>query len=41
MTKVRQILRLYLQGERKLKISELTGVSLESLKKVSSVYVQL
>jgi transposase len=33
MTKIRQILRLYTQGESKRKISELTGVSRNTLKK--------
>jgi len=34
MSKLRQILRLHGQGERKLKISELTGVSRNTLKKI-------
>ena len=32
MSKLRQILRLHAQGESKLKISELTGVSRNTLK---------
>ena len=41
MSKVRQMLRLYSQGESKLKISELTGVSRNTLKKYLKRYVQL
>ena len=33
MSNLRQILRLYAQGESKLKISELTGLSRNTLKK--------
>jgi transposase len=39
MSKLRQILRLYEQGERKLKISELTGVSRNTLKKYIKIYL--
>ena len=38
MSKLRQILRLYAQGESKLKISELTGVSRNTLKKYLKIY---
>jgi transposase len=41
MSKLRQILRLYSQGERKLKISELTGVSRNTLKKYLRIYLRL
>jgi transposase len=41
MSKLRQILRLYSQGERKLKISELTGVSRNTLKKYLKIYLRL
>ncbi len=41
MSKIRQILRLYLQGDRKLKISELTGVSRNTLKKYLKIYERL
>jgi transposase len=41
MSKLRQILRLYEQGERKLKISELTGVSRNTLKKYIKIYLNL
>ncbi|MHC1730660.1 MAG: helix-turn-helix domain-containing protein [Bacteroidales bacterium] len=38
MSKLRQILRLYSQGEKKLKISTLTGVSRNTLKKYLRIY---
>ena len=38
MSKLRQILRLYCQGEKKLKISELTGISRNTLKKYLKIY---
>ncbi len=38
MSKLRQMLRLYAQGERKLKISDLTGVSRNTLKKYLKIY---
>ena len=38
MSKLRQILRLYSQGEKKLKISTLTGVSRNTLKKYLKIY---
>jgi len=38
MSKLRQILRLYTQGEKKLKISTLTGVSRNTLKKYLRIY---
>ena len=38
MSKLRQILRLYSQGEKKLKISTLTGVSRNTIKKYLSLY---
>ena len=38
MSKLRQILRLYAQGEKKLKISTLTGVSRNTLKKYLKIY---
>ena len=41
MSKLRQMLRLYAQGESKLKISELTGVSRNTLKKYLKIYVRL
>jgi len=41
MSKLRQILRLHAQGERKLKISELTGVSRNTLKKYLKIYLRL
>src|SRR4030066_391242 len=41
MSKLRQMLRLYAQGESKLKISELTGVSRNTLKKYLKIYAQL
>jgi transposase len=41
MSKLRQILRLYNQGEKKLKISELTGVSRNTLKRYLKIYLQL
>ena len=37
MSKLRQILRLHARGESKLKISELTGVSRNTLKKYVSI----
>jgi transposase len=40
MTKVRQILRLYTQEESKRKISELTGISRNTLKKYIHQYTQ-
>ena len=41
MSKLRQMLRLYTQGESKLKISELTGVSRNTLKKYLKIYTHL
>ena len=41
MSKIRQMLRLYHQGESKLKISELTGVSRNTFKKYLKIYEQL
>jgi transposase len=41
MSKLRQILRLYAQGERKLKISELIGASRNTLKKYLKTYLRL
>jgi transposase len=41
MSKLRQILRLYAKGEKKLKISELTGVSRNTLKKYVKIYLRL
>jgi transposase len=41
MSKIRQILRLYGSGEKKLKISELTGVSRNTLKKYLKTYLRL
>ena len=41
MSKLRQMLRLYAQGESKLKISELTGVSRNTLKKYLKIYQRL
>ncbi len=41
MSKLRQILRLYTQGEKKLKISDLTGVSRNTLKKYLKIYLRL
>jgi transposase len=41
MSKIRQMLRLYAQGESKLKISELTGVSRNTLKKYLKIYSRL
>lgn len=41
MSKLRQILRLYLKGEKKLKISELSGVSRNTLKKYIKTYLDL
>jgi len=41
MSKIRQMLRLYAQGESKLKISELTGVSRNTLKKYLKIYARL
>jgi len=41
MSKLRQMLRLYAQGESKLKISDLTGVSRNTLKKYLKIYVRL
>lgn len=38
MSKLRQILRLYTEGEKKLKISELTGISRNTLKKYIRIY---
>lgn len=38
MSKIRQMLRLYSQGESKLKISKLTGVSRNTLKKYIGIY---
>lgn len=41
MSKLRQILRLYAKGEKKLKISELTGISRNTLKKYVKIYLRL
>ena len=41
MSKIRQMLRLFAQGESKLKISELTGVSRNTLKKYLKIYTRL
>ena len=41
MSKLRQMLRLYAQGESKLKISGLTGVSRNTLKKYLKIYERL
>lgn len=41
MSKLRQMLRLYAQGESKLRISELTGVSRNTLKKYLKIYARL
>jgi transposase len=41
MSKLRQMLRLYAQGESKLKISKLTGVSRNTLKKYLKIYARL
>lgn len=41
MSKIRQMLRLFTQGESKLKISELTGVSRNTLKKYLKIYTRL
>lgn len=41
MSKLRQMLRLYTQGESKLKISELTGVSRNTLKKYLKIYASI
>ncbi|MGB8491454.1 MAG: IS21 family transposase [Bacteroidales bacterium] len=41
MSKLRQILRLYTQGEKKLKISSLTGISRNTLKKYLKIYLRL
>lgn len=41
MSKLRQIFRLYNQGEKKLKISELTGVSRNTLKRYLKIYLHL
>jgi transposase len=41
MSKLRQMLRLYSQGESKLRISKLTGVSRNTLKKYLKVYSRL
>jgi len=41
MSKLRQMLRLYSQGESKLKISELTGVSRNTLKRYLKIYERL
>lgn len=41
MSKLRQMLRLYSQGESKLKISSLTGVSRNTLKKYLKIYSEL
>ena len=40
-SKLRQMLRLYTQGESKLKISELTCVSPNTLKKYLKIYTRL
>jgi transposase len=41
MSKIRQMLRLNSQGESKLKISKLTGVSRNTLKKYLKLYIRL
>jgi transposase len=41
MSKLRQMLRLYSQGESKLRISDLTGVSRNTLKKYLNIYARL
>lgn len=41
MSKLRQMLRLHTKGESKLKISELTGVSRNTLKKYLKIYKRL
>jgi transposase len=41
MSKLRQMLRLYSQGESKLRISDLTGVSRNTLKKYLKIYTRL
>jgi transposase len=41
MSKLRQMLRLHTKGESKLKISELTGVSRNTLKKYLKIYNRL
>ena len=41
MSKLRQMLRLHSQGESKLKISRLTGVSRNTLKKYLKIYARL
>jgi transposase len=41
MSKLRQMLRLYAHGESKLKISDLTGVSRNTLKKYLKIYDRL
>ena len=41
MSKLRQMLRLYAQGESKLRISALTGVSRNTLKKYLKIYSRL
>ena len=41
MSKIRQILRLYTQGESKLKISELSGVARNTLKKYIKRFISL
>jgi len=41
MSKLRQMLRLYAEGQSKLKISELTGVSRNTLKKYLKIYSRL
>lgn len=41
MSKLRQMLRLHAQGESKLKISRLTGVSRNTLKKYLKIYARL
>jgi transposase len=41
MSKLRQMLRLFAQGESKLRISELTGVSRNTLKKYLKIYTRL
>jgi len=40
MSKLRQMLRLYFQGESKLRISDLTGVSRNTLKKYLKIYIR-
>ena len=41
MSKIRQILRMYTQGESKLKISELSGISRNTLKKYFKRFISL